>query len=227
MITQKLTITAMCLFSTVLVTMPLQAADTETMSEDDKVFYYLGTMMGRNLNTLNPSEAESEMIVRGLKESLAGEAEKLSDTVYTQKLNEISQRRLVANTQKEVVEAKAYLEKMAAEKGAITTESGLVYLEIEAGTGVQPGATSAVKAHYKGMLRDGTVFDSSYERGNPLSISLNQVIPCWTEAIAMMKEGGKSKLTCPSSIAYGSRGSGNIPPGAALTFEVELIEVLQ
>ena len=217
----------MFLLISVLVAMPLQAADTETLSEDDKVFYYLGTMMGRNLNTLNLSEDESEMIVMGLQETLAGEAAKLSDTVYTQKINELSQRRLVANTQREVVESKVYLEEMAAEKGAITTDSGLVYLEIEPGTGAQPEATSAVKAHYKGILRDGTVFDSSYERGNPLTISLNQVIPCWTEAIGMMKEGGKSKLTCPSNIAYGSRGSGNIPPGAALTFEVELIEVLQ
>jgi FKBP-type peptidyl-prolyl cis-trans isomerase FkpA len=102
-----------------------------------------------------------------------------------------------------------------------------VYVEVQAGKGTQPIATSAVTAHYKGTLRDGTVFDSSYERGNPLTISLNQVIPCWTEGIAMMKEGGKSKLTCPSKIAYGDNGSGSIPPGAALTFEVELIEVVE
>ena len=97
---------------------------------------------------------------------------------------------------------------------------------VQAGDGAQPTATSQVKAHYKGTLRDGTVFDSSYERGQPLEIGLNQVIPCWTEGIAMMKEGGKAKLTCPSDIAYGPRGQGGIPPNAVLTFEVELIEVM-
>jgi FKBP-type peptidyl-prolyl cis-trans isomerase FkpA len=102
-----------------------------------------------------------------------------------------------------------------------------VYVEVQAGTGAQPVATSAVTAHYKGTLRDGTVFDSSYDRGSPLKIPLNRVIPCWTEGIAMMKAGGKSKLTCPSNIAYGEMGSGSIPPGAALTFEVELIEVAE
>ena len=101
------------------------------------------------------------------------------------------------------------------------------HLETKAGTGKQPTAASTVKAHYHGTLRDGSVFDSSVERGQPLEIGLNQVIPCWTEGIAMMKEGGKARLTCPSSIAYGERGSpGGIPPNAALTFEVELIEVV-
>ncbi|TDJ43330.1 MAG: FKBP-type peptidyl-prolyl cis-trans isomerase [Gammaproteobacteria bacterium] len=225
MIAQRTKITSAFLIS-VLIGMPVHAADTED-GADDKVFYYLGTVMGRNLKTLSLSDAEVDTVVKALRETLAGEEEDLNDALYNQKLNEISQQRMAANAQKEAVASRAYLNKMAAEKGAVTTDSGLVYVEVEAGTGAQPGATSAVTAHYKGMLRDGTVFDSSYQRGNPLTISLNQVVPCWTEGIAMMKEGGKSKLTCPSRIAYGDKGSGSIPPGAALTFEVELIEVVE
>jgi FKBP-type peptidyl-prolyl cis-trans isomerase FkpA len=133
----------------------------------------------------------------------------------------------LAAAERELEAAGEYVSGMAAEKGATQTDSGLVYLELQAGDGAQPAATSQVRAHYKGTLRDGTVFDSSYQRGEPLTIGLNQVIPCWTEGIAMMKEGGKAKLTCPSTIAYGQRGQGGIPPNAALTFEVELIEVLQ
>jgi FKBP-type peptidyl-prolyl cis-trans isomerase FkpA len=201
------------------------AADTKT--EDDKVFYYLGTAMSRNLATLDLSKQEAAQVVKGLQDALAGSAEQLDEAVYGPKLNELGQERMAAASAKEATASKAYLDKMAAEKGAITTASGLVYLEEQVGSGAQATPTSTVVAHYEGTLRDGTVFDSSIARGQPLSIPLNQVIPCWTEAIAMMKEGGKSKLTCPSSIAYGERGSGEIPPGAALTFQVELIEVVQ
>jgi FKBP-type peptidyl-prolyl cis-trans isomerase FkpA len=208
-----------------LLSLNVMAADVK--SEEDKVFYYLGTVMSRNLTPLELSDQEAAAVIKGLQDALAGNAEKLDDAVYGPKLNELGQQRVAATAAKEAAAATAYLEKMAAEKGAVTTASGLVYLEQQAGTGAQPTATSTVKAHYEGALRDGTVFDSSIARGQPLSIPLNQVIPCWTEAIAMMKEGGKSKITCPSSIAYGERGSGEIPPGAALTFQVELIEIIQ
>ncbi|MBT8423153.1 MAG: FKBP-type peptidyl-prolyl cis-trans isomerase [Gammaproteobacteria bacterium] len=115
---------------------------------------------------------------------------------------------------------------MAAADGAVTTESGLIYEQVEEGTGEQPLATSKVRAHYHGTLRDGTVFDSSVDRGQPLEIGLNQVIPCWTEGIAKMKVGGKAKLTCPPEIAYGARAQGIIPANAVLTFEVELLDIL-
>ena len=94
------------------------------------------------------------------------------------------------------------------------------------GEGDSPTADSTVTAHYHGTLRDGTVFDSSVDRGEPLTISLGQVIPCWTEGIALMRVGGKAKLTCPSGIAYGERGQGQIAPNAALTFEVELLDII-
>jgi len=108
----------------------------------------------------------------------------------------------------------------------VTTASGLVYESIKDGAGESPKATDTVKVHYKGMFLDGKEFDSSYKRGEPTEFPLNRVIPCWTEGVQRMKPGGKAKLTCPASIAYGERGAGGvIPPNTTLNFEVELISV--
>lgn len=106
------------------------------------------------------------------------------------------------------------------------TPSGLIYESLKEGTGAQPNATAVVQVHYRGTLADGTEFDSSYKRGEPAAFPLNRVIPCWTEGVQKMKEGGKAKLTCPPEIAYGPRGAGKVvPPNATLTFEVELLKV--
>lgn len=114
----------------------------------------------------------------------------------------------------------------AKEAGAVTTASGLVYRSLAEGTGARPTASDRVKVHYKGTLPDGREFDSSYKRGSPLEFPLNGVIACWTEGVQRMKVGGKAKLTCPASIAYGSRGAGGvIPPNATLLFEVELLGI--
>ena len=114
----------------------------------------------------------------------------------------------------------------AAPGKAVTTASGLTYQSLKDGTGASPKATNTVRVHYHGTLADGKVFDSSVQRGQPAEFRLNQVIPCWTEGVQMMKVGGKAKLTCPPQIAYGARGAGGvIPPNATLTFEVELLDV--
>ncbi|HLO64806.1 MAG TPA: FKBP-type peptidyl-prolyl cis-trans isomerase [Azonexus sp.] len=108
------------------------------------------------------------------------------------------------------------------------TPSGLIYESLKDGTGEQPTAQSTVQVHYRGTLANGSEFDSSYKRGQPATFPLNRVIPCWTEGVAKMREGGKAKLTCPPEIAYGSRGAGGaVPPNATLTFEVELLKVMR
>jgi FKBP-type peptidyl-prolyl cis-trans isomerase FkpA len=118
------------------------------------------------------------------------------------------------------------LTRAAAEKGAVVTESGLVYRSLKDGTGPSPTATETVKVHYRGTFPDGREFDSSYKRGEPASFPLNRVIKCWTEGVQRMKVGGKARLTCPAAIAYGDRGAGSdIPPGAVLLFEVELLGI--
>lgn len=114
----------------------------------------------------------------------------------------------------------------APEKGAVVTPSGLVYLSLKEGSGPSPQASQTVKVNYRGTFPDGKEFDSSYKRNEPASFRLNQVIPCWTEGVQRMKVGGKAKLTCPASIAYGSRGAGGtIPPNATLHFEIELLAI--
>jgi len=112
------------------------------------------------------------------------------------------------------------------ESEASTTASGLQMTEMVAGTGESPTATDVVVVHYHGTFEDGSVFDSSVERGQQATFPLNRVIPCWTEALQLMKVGGKSRLVCPPGIAYGARGAPpRIPPNATLTFEVELFEI--
>lgn len=114
----------------------------------------------------------------------------------------------------------------AKEPGAVVTRSGLVYRALKEGNGASPAATDTVRVHYKGTFPDGREFDSSYKRGQPTEFPLNGVIPCWTEGVQRMKAGGKAKLTCPPSIAYGQRGAGGvIPPNATLQFEIELLGV--
>jgi FKBP-type peptidyl-prolyl cis-trans isomerase FkpA len=114
-----------------------------------------------------------------------------------------------------------------AQSKPVTTKSGLVFESIKDGTGASPKETDTVKVHYKGTFPDsGKEFDSSYKRGEPIEFPLQGVIPCWTEGVQLMKVGGKAKLTCPASIAYGARGAGGvIPPNATLNFEVELLGI--
>jgi FKBP-type peptidyl-prolyl cis-trans isomerase FkpA len=116
--------------------------------------------------------------------------------------------------------------KAAAENGAVKTDSGMVYRSLTEGKGASPKATDIVQVHYKGTFPDGKEFDSSYKRGQPTEFPLNRVIKCWTEGVQRMKVGGKAKLTCPPSLAYGEKGAGSlIPPNATLQFEVELISI--
>ena len=119
------------------------------------------------------------------------------------------------------------LARAAAEPGAVVTESGLVFRSLKAGKGARPNATDTVRVHYRGTFPDGREFDSSYKRGEPASFPLNRVIKCWTEGLQRMQVGGKARLACPAAIAYGDRGAGGgeIPPGATLLFEVELLGI--
>lgn len=120
----------------------------------------------------------------------------------------------------------SFLEKAAAEPGAVKTPSGLIYRELTPGNGPSPRATDVVTVNYRGTLIDGTEFDSSYKRNEPFPTPLDRVIPCWTEGVQRMKVGGKSKLVCPASLAYGDQGAPpTIPPGATLVFEVELLKI--
>jgi FKBP-type peptidyl-prolyl cis-trans isomerase len=137
-------------------------------------------------------------------------------------------KRVAAADEREKTSGAAYLEKAAAEKGATKTASGLVYKELKAGEGATPTASDQVKVHYEGKFTDGKVFDSSVKRNEPATFPLNGVIPCWTEAVQLMKVGGKAQVVCPPNLAYGDEGR---PPqmrgGATLVFDIELLDIVK
>jgi len=198
----------------------------EPVSETDKTMYTLGVLISKDLKMLELSQAEIDMVSAGMADALMGKDPKVDLNVYGPKLQELAQERMGAAVARETEASGKFLAGQAASKGAEQTASGLVYIETGAGTGPQPAATDSVTVHYTGTLRDGTVFDSSRERGQPATFPLNRVIPCWTEGLQKMKVGGKATLVCPAAIAYGDRGSPpTIPPGAVLKFEVELISI--
>jgi FKBP-type peptidyl-prolyl cis-trans isomerase FkpA/FKBP-type peptidyl-prolyl cis-trans isomerase FklB len=200
------------------------AATPET--EDEKTLYALGVLMARDLGPLGLNEKELEMVATGLADAALGRDPQVDLQTYGPRIQTLAQARSDAAAAAEKTEAEKFVTQMAATKGATTTESGLVFIELKAGDGPSPTATDTVKVHYHGTLRDGTVFDSSVDRGEPISFPLGRVIPCWTEGLQLMKVGGKARLICPADIAYGDRGAGGqIKPGAALNFEVELIAI--
>jgi len=211
-----LTLTLLC---------PALAADPQT--DEQKAFYALGVGLSKQLAQLQPlTPQEAEMISAGLSDALTGKPPKADPEAFGAKIREIAQARMkVAGEAQKKVGAE-FLEKAAKEKGAKKTESGMIYSEITPGTGDQPKATDTVKVNYRGTLIDGTEFDGSYKRNQPATFPLSGVIKCWTEGVQLMKVGGKSKLVCPSDIAYGDRGSPPlIKPGSTLVFEVELLSI--
>ena len=190
------------------------------------LLYALGLAMRQSLGGFSLSEVELEMVKTGLTDGVLKKTQKVNMQEFLPKVQQLQQTRLAASSEVEKKAGAEFLAKAAAEKGAVKTNSGLVFSTIKPGTGASPKATDTVKVHYHGTLTDGTVFDSSVERKQPATFPLNRVIPCWTEGVQKMKVGEKARLVCPSQIAYGDRGAPpKIKPGATLVFEVELLEI--
>jgi FKBP-type peptidyl-prolyl cis-trans isomerase FkpA len=204
---------------------PKPAGPPPLTTDEQKEIYALGLSMARSLAQFDLSPAELDILKRALSDSAAGKpAVELNE--WGPKIQMLMMARAARVTEREKATGTAYLEKCAAEPGAVKTESGVVYREITPGTGPSPKATDTVKVNYRGTLINGTEFDSSYKRNEPASFPLNGVIKCWTEGVQKMKVGGKATLVCPSDVAYGDRGNPpTIPGGATLIFEIELLEV--
>lgn len=198
-----------------------------TGEELNKVLYTFGVLIAKNtpVGMAGLSETELAELKKGFLDAALKKPLAINAQEFDAKVGQFLRQRQEERGAKEKVKGTEYVAKMAAEKGATKTPSGLIYIETAAGAGDQPTAADTVKVHYKGTLIDGTEFDSSYKRNEPATFPLGGVIKCWTEGVAKMKTGGKAKLICPPEIAYGEMGRPSIPPNATLTFEVELLEV--
>lgn len=198
---------------------------TSAMSDEQKAIYALGLMMQRSLAQFDLTPEELELCKRALADGVAGKPA-LDLNEWGPKVQTLARDRAARGVAREKGVSAEYVAKAATAAGAIKTDSGLIYTELLAGQGASPTAADSVKVNYRGTLINGTEFDSSYKRGEPAQFSVGGVIKCWTEGLQRMKVGGKARLVCPSDLAYGERGSQSIPGGAALIFEVELLDVI-
>jgi len=207
-----------------LLAVPAFAAN-EPKTDEQKTLYALGLAVARQLAPFSLTPAEMDFVQQGISDGIAGKKPVVELEEYGKKIQEFGNARMAVQSEKLAAASKEFMEKAAKEKGAVKTESGLIYQPRREGTGPSPAATDTVKVNYRGTLVDGREFDSSYKRNEPAEFPLNNVIKCWGEGLQKMKVGGKARLVCPPSIAYGERSTGIIPPNATLVFEVELLDV--
>lgn len=199
----------------------------------DKLSYALGIGIGSQLAGMGAKELNIDDFAQAIKDVISGselkvdnaEAQTLVQNFFQEQ--EAKQQAAAAEAGKVAKAAgEAFLAENGKKEGVVTLPSGLQYQVLKEGNGKKPSATDQVVCHYEGTLIDGTVFDSSYQRNQPATFGLNQVIPGWTEGVQLMQEGAKYRFFIPYKLAYGERGAGaQIPPFAALVFDVELIEV--
>lgn len=220
------------------VEMEAEAGSPALQTEDEKAAYTLGFSAGQatagSLSYINDSgiALDSALVEAGFIDALNAREAMDQDTMRAS-LEALQQRVTVAMQAKTEMQAQesmaantAYLEANKTKEGVVELESGLQYKVLTAGTGDTPKSSDSVKVHYKGTLVDGTQFDSSYDRGTPAEFGVTQVIRGWTEALQLMKEGGKWQLTIPAELAYGSADRPGIPANSVLLFHVELLEVI-
>ena len=211
-----------------------KAKETVKLETDiDKISYIMGTQAGNQIKTL-PFQVNPDALAMGIKDVLTNNKLAMTDGEMADasvKFNEkmmAQQNAQNPESQKNLADAKVFLEENGKKSGVKVLPSGLQYKIIKDGTGKNPTATSKVKVHYRGTLINGKEFDSSYKRNAPAELVLNQVIPGWTEGLQLMKKGGKWQFFIPPNLGYGARGAGaDIPPNSALIFEVELLEIIE
>lgn len=200
--------------------------------QKDKVSYSIGTDIANNLKKQS-IDVDPDLLARGIKDAYSGSKPLLTEkevhdtlTAFQKEMMAKMQEKQKKAGDKNKIDGEAFLAENKKKDGVKTLPSGLQYSVIKEGAGKMPKATDTVTVNYKGTLIDGTEFDSSYRRGQPVSFPVNGVIAGWTEALQLMKEGAKWQLFIPSSLAYGEKGAGNtIGPNAVLIFEVELISI--
>ena len=215
----------------VAVVIPARAARAEAKpsTDDEKTIYVLGYSLAGRLGPFQGlSGNELDSLLAGLRDAMVNAKPQVDPDQFGPKIAGLAQARSSKMAEQEKAASVDFLAKAAAEKGATKSPSGLIKRVIKEGSGPSPTENDTVKVNYHGTLRDGSVFDSSVERGEPATFPANRVIPCWTEALKTMKVGEKAHITCPSDIAYGDHGMPpRIKPGAALAFDVELLDIVK
>ena len=192
----------------------------------DKFSYSIGLGIGQNLSSMGIENLAVDDFAQAIKDVLEGNQTAISHNEAREIVNKYFEELESKMSAVAIEQGQAFLEENKKGPGVVVLPSGLQYEIIKEGTGKKPKATDQVRCHYEGTLIDGTLFDSSIQRGEPAVFGVNQVIPGWVEALQLMPEGSKWKLYIPSELAYGARGAGEmIPPHSTLIFEVELLEV--
>lgn len=210
----------------------VQAAEVELETKEDRIIYSLGLGLGQMAEAYRLDPREMEILIAGLRDHLQGKEPRVADPAkYRAEFGyfrfERQGQAREAERAREAAREQEFLAEAARRPGAQVTVSGLIYLEETPGTGPSPAKDDIVKVHYHGTLSDGSVFDSTRERGEPATFKLSRVIQCWQDGLQRMKVGGRSTLVCPARLAYGEQGAPpRIKPGASLAFEVELLEVV-
>ena len=193
----------------------------------NKISYALGLGIGQQLKNMGIKDFSVQDFTQSICDVLSDAEPAISHREAQTLLNEYFDKQAREQAQGAIAEGKAFLEANAKKEGVTTTKSGLQYQVLTEGTGRSPKATDKVRCHYEGTLINGTIFDSSYKRGEPADFPLDGVIPGWTEGVQLMKEGAKYRFFIPYLLGYGERGAGSsIPPYSTLIFDVELIKVL-
>src|SRR6267143_390587 len=206
----------------ILATAVNAAADGPKLeTEEQKTLYALGLTINRSLSPFNLSPSELELVEAGLADGGLHKTPQVDLEIYGPKIQQIQETRAAAVAAAEKKSSQVFADQAAREPGATKTASGLIMIPITPGNGASPKATDTVTVKYEGRLTDGTVFDSSMQRGESATVPLNGVIKCWAEALQLVKVGGKSRLVCPAELAYGDQGwPPLIKPGATLVYEV-------
>ena len=193
----------------------------------DKTSYAFGLGIGRQLQEMGATDIQADDFAQAMKDVLGGAKLQLDEMEAQGIVQEYLQKKREEQSKTQREAGENYLRANAQKDGVVVLPSGLQYKVLQEGNGKKPQATDSVKCHYEGMLIDGTMFDSSIQRGEPATFPLNGVIKGWTEGLQLMQEGAKYRFFIPFHLGYGSRGAGqSIPPYATLIFDVELIEVL-
>lgn len=196
-------------------------------TEEERTLYGLGLVIARQMAVFSLTPRELQIVRQGINDGVKGRKQKVDFAKYSKKSVELGIARRDAYGKKLAARTPEYLQKATAEYGTVKSTSGVLYFPLKEGSGANPVDMDKVKFHQRAILIDGKEVESSYKRGEPDVGLLKESVPCLTEAVKLMKPGGKARITCPPETAFGKEGYGVIPPDAVLVFEVELVEIVK